>query len=76
MDPAYRHSAEDLDFTPAGSSHSLLQHQENTVRDRRSPELDDQMARTAGMTRLGMFRAYWLGAVVCIGGFLCKYSSC
>jgi len=24
------------------------------------------------MTRLGMLRAYWLGFVVCIGGFLCE----
>ncbi|KAK4539814.1 hypothetical protein LTR36_010348 [Oleoguttula mirabilis] len=33
------------------------------------------MANTSGMTRLGMFRAYWLGAVVCIGGFLFGYDS-
>lgn len=28
-------------------------------------------ASTGGMTRTGMVRAYWLGIVVCIGGFLC-----
>ncbi|KAK5135952.1 hypothetical protein LTR08_004410 [Meristemomyces frigidus] len=33
------------------------------------------MARTTGMTRLGMMRAYYLGAVVCIGGFLFGYDS-
>ncbi|KAK3069304.1 hypothetical protein LTR53_012460 [Teratosphaeriaceae sp. CCFEE 6253] len=32
-------------------------------------------ANTTGMTRMGMFRAYWLGAVVCIGGFLFGYDS-
>jgi hypothetical protein len=30
-------------------------------------------ATTANMTRLGMLRAYWLGIVVCIGGFLCTF---
>ncbi|KAK4961132.1 hypothetical protein LTR10_001622 [Elasticomyces elasticus] len=38
-------------------------------------DLNDNMAgffaSTTGMTRLGMLRAYWLGFVVCIGGFLC-----
>ncbi len=32
-------------------------------------------ASTTGMTRMGMLRAYWLGMVVCIGGFLCKSSN-
>jgi len=32
-------------------------------------------ANTSGMTRLGMMRAYWLGVVVCIGGFLFGYDS-
>ncbi|KAK5706667.1 hypothetical protein LTR97_001657 [Elasticomyces elasticus] len=32
-------------------------------------------ASTTGMTRLGMLRAYWLGFVVCIGGFLFGYDS-
>jgi hypothetical protein len=30
-------------------------------------------ANISGMTRLGMLRAYWLGIIVCIGGFLCKF---
>lgn len=25
----------------------------------------------SNLTRMGMLRAYWLGAVVCLGGFLC-----
>ncbi|KAK1030739.1 hypothetical protein LTR33_017051, partial [Friedmanniomyces endolithicus] len=32
-------------------------------------------ASTTGMTRMGMLRAYWLGMVVCIGGFLFGYDS-
>ena len=46
-----------------------------------SGEFDNMLQRqnllvdTAGMTRLGMLRAYWLGAVVCIGGFLCTFSN-
>ncbi|KAK5681128.1 hypothetical protein LTS10_006889 [Elasticomyces elasticus] len=42
-------------------------------------DLNDDMAgffaSTTGMTRLGMWRAYWLGFVVCIGGFLFGYDS-
>ncbi|KAI5922476.1 general substrate transporter [Camillea tinctor] len=38
---------------------------------------DDQILPTAKMksTRLGKIRAYWLGSVVCMGGFLFGYDS-
>ncbi|EMC97188.1 hypothetical protein BAUCODRAFT_147340 [Baudoinia panamericana UAMH 10762] len=37
--------------------------------------IKDSNADTAGINRLGMFRAYYLGAVVCISGFLFGYDS-
>lgn len=33
------------------------------------------MLQYDGLTRAGVFRAYYLGAVVCIGGFLFGYDS-
>lgn len=34
---------------------------------------DEPLLASTTMTRLGVFRAYWLGCVVCIGGFLFGY---
>lgn len=36
---------------------------------------DTSLPSPSNMTRLGTFRAYWLGCVVCIGGFLFGYDS-
>lgn len=60
-----RHKHADLgdeyDFDLAGASSSLLPHYEATQRE------SSAMSLTTG----GKFRAYYLGVVVCIGGFLC-----
>jgi hypothetical protein len=58
---------EDLD-TALGPEHSLL----NGNRPVAHPE---RATRDYKMTPMGRLRAYWLGIVVCIGGFLCKVSS-
>lgn len=43
---------------------------------RRAPRYEDQpLSVSPAMTRLGTFRAYWLGCVVCMGGFLFGYDS-
>ncbi|WPH00806.1 Hypothetical protein R9X50_00363600 [Acrodontium crateriforme] len=56
----------DADVDEPGPSRSLLR-----------PDLTVPPRTTADvkMTRLGMLRAYWLGLVVCIGGFLFGYDS-
>lgn len=41
---------------------------------RRDSQYEDE-PHLPTMTRLGTFRAYWLGCVVCIGGFLFGYDS-
>lgn len=44
---------------------------------RRGSEEDNQTSplSTPAMSRKGMLRAYWLGCVVCLGGFLFGYDS-
>ena len=37
--------------------------------------LSKHVNREYKMTPMGRLRAYWLGIVVCIGGFLCEYPS-
>ena len=56
--------AGDLD-SPTGPEHSLLHNERLAVH----PECEH---RDYKMTPMGRLRAYWLGIVVCIGGFLCK----
>ena len=46
---------------------SLLSH--------RGTSLSGADEQITAMTRAGMLRAYWLGAVCCIGGFLFGYDS-
>lgn len=77
-----RAEAEDLDLehdTAAGPSQPLLrpteQDDEHTRPPRIHPEDEDASMAADSMTRLGMLRAYYLGAVVCIGGFLFGYDS-
>ena len=59
---------EDLD-SAVGPEHSLL----NNQRLKAHPE---RQQRDYQMTPLGRLRAYWLGMIVCIGGFLCKFAHC
>lgn len=53
------------DFAP-GPEHSLLN-------DDRIKIHQERERRSYKMTSLGKFRAYWLGIVVCMGGYLCMF---
>ena len=56
---------EDLDSV-TGPEHSLLNNQILKLHS-------EQEDRDYRMTPMGQLRAYWLGIVVCIGGFLCEF---
>lgn len=47
------------------AQHSLLRNSQHAAGER-------QRKSSYEMTSKGRLRAYWLGIVVCIGGFLCK----
>lgn len=58
----------DDDSGPVGPEVALL--------SRSSSDIPEQaVRRKSNMTRAGTFRAYWLGCVVCMGGFLFGYDS-
>lgn len=58
----------DDDSGPVGPEVALL--------SRSSSDITEQaVRRESNMTRAGTFRAYWLGCVVCMGGFLFGYDS-
>lgn len=61
---------DDLDLDLDRPDTALLSHSDSVGCNshRISPE-------SIAMTRMGTLRAYWLGAVVCIGGFLFGYDS-
>lgn len=48
--------------------------QHSLLRSSRSKKSVHEESKSYEMTAKGRFRAYWLGVVVCIGGFLCKRS--
>ena len=45
---------------------------ENSLLPQPPPTTFNFTQRNFAMTRLGTMRAHWLGAIICIGGFLCK----
>ena len=57
----------DLEHAHADAHHSLLN---NDRVDR------DGGKREYHVTPTGRLRAYWLGTIVCIGGFLCSSTQC
>lgn len=46
--------------------------QDSLLRSSRHKAREPQGKNSYEMTSKGRLRAYWLGVVVCIGGFLCK----
>lgn len=64
---AQENEGNDQDVDNDDSDQPLLSHISSTP-DTSCPQRD------SNLTRLGKFRAYYLGAVCCIGGFLCSIS--
>jgi len=62
---------DNLDADYDGPDIALLSRPSSSRRHPEPLRLDDDYK----MTRLGNTRAYWLGAVLCIGGFLFGYDS-
>lgn len=66
--PSNEHEDQDIEEHQdhaTGPDHSLLDNR----RVRAHPEAE---SRDFNMTPIGRLRAYYLGVVVCIGGFLCE----
>lgn len=56
------------DPSPVGPEVALLSRSSSNV-------TEQPVRRESNMTRTGTLRAYWLGCVVCMGGFLFGYDS-
>jgi hypothetical protein len=67
-------------YNEANSTESMADHMD--PESEQEPFLLDQHSephltkpRNYEITRAGKLRAYWLGVVVCFGGFLCKFNA-
>jgi hypothetical protein len=47
--------------------------EQSLLNGNRTKALSEHVNRDYKMTPMGRLRAYWLGIVVCIGGFLCEH---
>ena len=77
--------AADFDAAEPGPSSSLLRDYDRpndtspsavAATERAEGRLKIKMPNYSKLTRMGVFRAYYLGLVCCLGGFLCMYPSC
>jgi hypothetical protein len=69
---------EELEVNGSSASQPLLSHEHYSGESStisRLPAADVTEMATSTMTPMGRVRAYWLGIVVCIGGFLFGYDS-
>lgn len=48
--------------------------EQSLLNGNRTNALSQHVNREYKMTPMGRLRAYWLGIVVCIGGFLCEHA--